>query len=597
MLTGASTQSPLRLPSVDIRQMPSTPWWAVAAVAVVAAWFVTTHFLHIFTEAINWDEFALLDRADRTLRLGELVGGGRPGLVTLLLIPFVRGCVDSARTVVEARIAWQLVTLAYLLGVYFLVRRWFIHSGRTEDGRAEGLLAVALLAFLPAFVTWSVQVRTDQGALATTIWGGVLLLSHGKARAAAAGALFAAGALCTQKAIYTIALMLLFYATATAARVCVVGHGRRDEAATFIKRLTVMVLGALLVVAVYVLIAPDARRLASGDAVASSLEVMRFTRASQGYRIYTVHATRLVVHWVLFAVLTGWTMRVLWTRDSEEIPLVANCWLTLGLGLAVIAFHGSSFPYFVMTAGLFPALALAMPAGRPLAMSGRWAWILLVLLVALAAMQAVRESTEMSVDTQLEQRETLRLVYGSPLRQRRGYQVEGALFCIRDPDPLPALFSQGIWQRFYNSPDSASNRTRFIEEFRRRPVAYIVDSYRLGQFPREVRDFWAQHYVWYARSLYLAGYNVSAPREIDFIVPGRYRWDADPASPDAILRIGSTVMRPGEIMEFGFGTLSGEVVGGRAQGRLILADLPNASRDGHPSFYHRRQIEQLGGRR
>jgi hypothetical protein len=576
--------------------MPPLPMWAAAAFVAVAAWFVTTHYLHVFSEVINWDEFALLDRAERTLRLGKVVGGGRPGLVTLMLIPFVRGCIDAARSVVEARILWQFVTILYLLGVYFLVRRWFLHAGRPEEGRAQGLLAVALLAFLPAFVTWSVQVRTDQVALAATIWGGVHLLSQRTSRAAVAGVLFAVGVLCTQKAAYTIALMLLFYLTATGARFQTLENVPRDEVVTFIKRLAVVFLGALLAIAVYLLIAPDAKGLASGEAVASSLETMRFTRAAQGFRIYTVHAARLVVHWVLLAVLLGWTARVIWTRGSDELPVLANCWLTFILGLAVIAFHGSSFPYFVMTAGLFPALGLAMPSGRPLAMSGRWAWPLVVLLVAMAALQSARESVQMLYDTQLEQRETLRLVYDSPLNTRRGYQVEGALFCMRDPDPLPALFSQGIWQRFSSSSDAANNRDSFIEEFRTRPVAYIVDSYRLGQFPSEIGGFWAEHYIWYARSLYIAGYNIAGPREIDIIVPGRYRWDAASESPNAVLRIGSKEIRPGQAIEFGVGTTTGEVIGEHARGQLMLADLPRPDRNGYPAFYHRRQIDQLGGR-
>ena len=48
-----------------------------------------------------------------------------------------------------------------------------------------------------------------------------------------------------------------------------------------------------------------------------------------------------------------------------------------------------------------------------------------------------------------------------------------------------------------------------------RPIAYIVDSYRLGQFPEDIRSFWSQHYVWYARSLYIAGYDIAERREIE----------------------------------------------------------------------------------
>ena len=115
-------------------------------------------WIAIYTESINWDEFALLARAERTVRLGEVVGGGRPGLATLLLIPFVRNCTDSVIAVVHARIAWQVFTLGYLAGVFVLVRRWFVYSRNGSSGTSQATLAVVLLAFLPAFVTWSVQV-------------------------------------------------------------------------------------------------------------------------------------------------------------------------------------------------------------------------------------------------------------------------------------------------------------------------------------------------------------------------------------------------------------------------------------------------------
>jgi hypothetical protein len=550
----------------------------------------------VFSEVINWDEFALLDRAARTLHSGTVDGGSRPGLVTILLIPFVRDCVDAVYSVVNARLLWQIVTTFYLVGVFFLVRRWFAHSGRPREGLAQGLLAVGLLAFLPAFVVWSIQVRTDQAALAAAAWGGVLLLSTSHWRAAAAGVLFAISLLSTQKGLYPIALSGLLFATSTIARLQLQPANWRAELLLAGKRVALACLAAGAAVAVYLALVPEASTLASQGSLMSALETMRFTRASQGFRIYTVHATRLVVHWALFLVLVAWTLRVLWNRDKEELPLIATSWLSLALGLAVIAFHGSSFPYFIMTAGLFPALALAMTAGRPIALAGRSAWTIVVVLVVFAAMQGARESIQMLQDTQWEQRETLRLVYDSPLRERRGYQVEGALFCMNDPDPLPVLFSAGIHRRFRQSPVAERNTEVWIKEFRDRPVAYIVDSYRLWQFPPAVREFWSEHYIWYARSLYLVGYNISEARDLDVIVGGVYRWDADIASPQAGLRLNGLVFPPGAEIELKPGSQRAEALGEGARGQLILADLPRPERDGYPFFYLRRQIYQLGGR-
>jgi len=229
-------------------------------------------------------------------------------------------------------------------------------------------------------------------------------------------------------------------------------------------------------------------------------------------------------------------------------------------------------------------------------MSGRWSWALVAVAVALSAAQSARESVQMLHDTQREQRETLRLVYDSPLKNRRGYHVEGALLCMRDPEPMPVMFSPMIFQRFRASPQAMENRSDWIKEFRDRPIAYIVESYRLGQFPDEIREFWSKHYVWYARSLYVAGFKIEEQTEVDVIVPGRYRGDADPATPTAQLKLGTVLLAPGDEIDLSEGTRPAQPVGKEARGELILADLPKPIRDQYPFFYLRRQIEQLGGR-
>jgi hypothetical protein len=342
---------------------------------------LTTHYLHIFSEVINWDEFAMLERAERSSRFGTVVGSGRPGLVTILLIPFVEGCVDAARSVVQARLFWMAITVAYLIGVYFLVRRWFVHVGRIDEGRAQGLIAVALLAFLPAFVVWSVQVRSDQAALAAVVWGGVLLLSTSYRKAAVAGALFAVALLCTQKGAYAIALCGVLFTTASAARVWATASANRAELILAVGRLAVTGTALILVLGSYALLVPEAAQLASGGAVVSGLETMNWYRATQGYRVYTQY---MPTDWSCIGcfslILILWTLRAAYRRDALEYALLICCWLVLLLGLIVIRFHGSSFPYFLMTAGLFPAIALSMASGRPLAMAGRMTWPVIVSL-------------------------------------------------------------------------------------------------------------------------------------------------------------------------------------------------------------------------
>jgi hypothetical protein len=575
---------------------PGMPCWAAVAMLAVAAWFVVTHLVHVFTEAVNWDEFALLARADRTARFGEVVGGGRPGLVSVLLIPFVLDCVDSVRSVVNARVLWQFITLAYLAGVYALVRRWFARCNRPTDGRVQGLLAVALLAFLPAFVTWSVQVRTDQVALATATWGGVALLSAGLPSAALAGLLFCVAMLATQKALYVIALCVLLFAAAGVARGFAAPDALRAELRAGLLRVAVVACVAAAAAAIYLYFVPQAARLASGAGVGSGLEVMDWVRKRQGYRSYTVHADRLVVHWVLFAILVAWTVRTALRRDRAEWLVVATGWLVLALGLMVVRFHGSSFPYFLMTAGLFPALGLSLAAGGPLRLAGRLEWPVVVSLVALAAAQSAWEALEMTVDSQSTQRETMRLIRDSGLRERRGYSVEGAAFCARDPDPMPTMFSQGIWQKFRDNPPAVA---AFIQEFRDRPIAYIVESYRMNQFPSEIRTFFGEHYVWHEQGLLVAGVDIRGPGDIeaDIIVDGEYRWVPGPQDPNAWLQVDSVSVRPLATVQLPVGRheiVAGE---GSAGGKLILADLPPPRHDAYQAFYNSRQIIQLGGRR
>lgn len=579
----------------------TTPRWAIAALLAIAAWFVGTQLMHIFSEAINWDEFALLDRADRTLRLGQVVGGGRPGLVPIVLMPFVRDCIDSVHAVVNARLLWVALTLTYLVGVYWLLRRWFAHGRRATNGHPEALLAVALLAFLPAFVTWSLQVRTDQAALAAATLGGVALLSTGYIASAVAGAMFGVAILCSQKAVYVIALCVLLYTTATIGRALPWTGESPAELNRVGWRMLLATAATGVVIFMYAWLIPEAAKLASGGAVASSLETMRWTREGQGYRIYTVHARRLMVHWLLFGLLLAWTARSALRKDASQALPIATGWAVLLLGVAVAVFHGSSFPYFIMTAGLFTAVALALTTGSTLAYAGRMAWPVLVALIALSAMQSMTESLEMLSETQREQRETLRLAYELNLRNRRGYQVEGALFCSSDPDPIPTMFSQDIARHFRMSPKSAEHIADFISEFRSRPIAYLVESYRLRQFPEEIHRFFANHYVWYGKSLYLAGFRLDLsadePRFVDVIVPGLYRWTPDTAFRTKPLVLNGQALAPLGELWLAVGQHTVLVRDRPVVGSLILADLPASERTGYPAFYHQRQVLQLGGYR
>ena len=157
-------------PESDARPAPRIPAWAMRrALALGLLVLVGLRLAAVYTVGANWDEFALLDRADATHESGVFHSGGRPGLAVLVLLPFVRACDDEIEVIRHARLLWLGLTLAFLAGVGVLVaqlqadprRRW-----------GDAGLAVALLALVPAFLEWSIQVRSDQVALAAGVWGG-----------------------------------------------------------------------------------------------------------------------------------------------------------------------------------------------------------------------------------------------------------------------------------------------------------------------------------------------------------------------------------------------------------------------------------------
>ncbi|MBW2694239.1 MAG: hypothetical protein JRE57_16690, partial [Deltaproteobacteria bacterium] len=176
------------------------------ALGLAVAAFAALRIAAVYTVAGNWDEFGLFENASITHETGVLNGGGRPGLAQLVVLPLVADCDDEIEVLQRARLLWVFITLAYLIGVGVLV--WYLKPER-ERRLADALLAVGLLALVPAFLEWSIQVRTDQIALAGGVWGGVALLvsTRRPILALVAGILFGIGLLSTQKLIYVAALI------------------------------------------------------------------------------------------------------------------------------------------------------------------------------------------------------------------------------------------------------------------------------------------------------------------------------------------------------------------------------------------------------
>ena len=193
--TGSSGAGASRLSRRAVR------WGLAAALVLVLAARVAA----VFSANANWDEFALLHLVDKTEVTGVLHSGGRPGLAVVMLLPFVADCDDEIRVLRRARLLWLGISVAFLVGL----AAWLAQLSDDPRARArEAALGVALLALVPAFLEWSLQVRTDQIALAGGAWGGAALLaSQRRPRLAlAAGACFALGFLGSQKLLYVGAL-------------------------------------------------------------------------------------------------------------------------------------------------------------------------------------------------------------------------------------------------------------------------------------------------------------------------------------------------------------------------------------------------------
>jgi hypothetical protein len=555
----------------------------VAGVTAAIVGYIALRIAAVFTVAFNWDELALLDRIARSLHEGKLLSGGRPGLAELLLAPVVAGCEDETAVARAARLVWIPVTLLYLAGVGALLCQ--LLRGRAHRLH-DAMLGVALLALLPAFLEWSIQVRTDQLALAGGVWGGVALLASARRPwlALAAGAAFGVGLLASQKLLYVAALAgLLALGQQLAAR----DWGMRRElarAGLALAGLCAVSLGFRALIALGSLDVSEsvAERVVGAVVVQSGFDAFAFYRNTIGYSQYVALLPTLVPHLGLLALLVVATSRSRATAaagaaaaGSCAAPGVALAWAVLGLGLTVAAVHAAAFAYFWMTLGLFPAVGLALALDpirtrlpdRPTALAHlalAAIWLSLALPGALHMGLLLR-------DSQAVQRHSLEFVHRNFARSDAGFHPEGAVFC-GPPQPLGVWFSQHIYRQF-EGPQRERTMGYFLHTFRERPLHYIVQSFRLNQFPTELRRFWADNYQPYRGSVFIAGRHLEGTRgessDIEIVVPGRYRWL--PFEGHQAVRIGERRLEPGAIVDLEAGEHRATFVDDVAGGALVLA--------------------------
>jgi hypothetical membrane protein len=480
--------------------------------------WLAAHVFWIFRTEINWDEFALLARAHDSLVQGRLLGGGRPGLSTLLLMPIVEGCRDSVETVLTARLVWTPFAAGVLIGLWSFLSRLLAHHAHTAR---DTLLGVALLGLTPAFISYSLQVRTDQPAIALGLLGGSALLASRKHMpwAIVAGLLFGLGYSSSQKLIYVAALV-----GSLAMAESILSDGirwRRDTARAAIVVVSAITMLAAFKFAVSLVMAPsEALNLGAQQSWFS------FYREYFGYQYYLLMLPRLVVPlglMLLVVVAVPLTIR----RPENRVPALLSV-AVVGLGLVVMVFHAGALPYFWMTLGLFPAVAVAL--GMPLVRDWltpntrrRVFTLAISLLIATAAVRGAKHSG----DGLATQRQAMELVAANFAEQSEGFHATRGLFCRDGPDPFPAYFGLTL----YRWRDGAVEE--FIEEFRSRPVEFIVASPRLREFPEPVRRFWGEHYVAYAGTLMVPGTRLQPDRpavSFDVLVPGEYTLHAEAGS-------------------------------------------------------------------
>jgi hypothetical protein len=525
---------------------------------------------------VSWDEFGLLALADWSSATGELQTGGRPGLAVWLLLPFVRGCTDEIAVVRAARLAWTGLTALFLVGFGAWV------AGLERDParrRGSALLGVALLSLVPAFVACSVEVRTDQLALAGGAWGGAWLLASRRRPwlALAAGACFGAGFLGSQKLLYALALAGLL-----AAGQLRLERELRPRREALRALLAAAGFGAVLLAFEAVVSAAfaapashPARQGLSREAVENGLSLFEFYRLTIGFSQYREILPTLVPHGLALAALAAATPAALRRggRDADEALLA---WAVLGLGIAVGLFHAAAFRYFWMTLGLFPAVAICL--GRRAIQAwlapraGRLLPAVLAAFAALLALPAGVESALLLRDTQSVQRSSLAFVHRHFAPTDAGFHPESALFCQAGRQRIATHFSQHIYRRFAGA-GREEQTARMLRAFRETPIKFIVQSFRLNQFPVELRRFWAENYQPYRDSVFVAGRRLAGPRgsqaAFETLVPGRYRWI--PRGGRLPLAIDERTLAAFEVVELAPGPHVARFVEDVADGMLVLA--------------------------
>ncbi len=265
-----------------------------------------------------------------------------------------------------------------------------------------------------------------------------------------------------------------------------------------------------------------------------------------------------------------------------------------------MVFHGSRFPYFWMTMALFPACAFGLtlePMLESLSRPARGA--VLIAVFAMLVAKAVPAGYEVTRDTQQPQREALAFIERNFPRDARGFHPESGLFCRADPAPFPTYFFQGIRHRFFDQQGPLETDW-MLDQFRGRPVGFILESYRLREFPRPVQEFWWDAFVFYRHGVAVPGRHLTGEagdvRRFEVLETGEFRVHLTQANEGARLRVAGRTLGDGESIRLEKGEYTIEFVDGIERGMIALA-LNDPPGQRWESFYDRNAALETVGHR
>jgi hypothetical protein len=493
----------------------------------------------VFTLNVNWDEFALLQRSVTTARTGDLVGGGRPGLATLVLVPFAAACRNAVDALVQARLLWTAMTVAAAVAFWFLLRGLLRPSPHRWASLATGM---GLWVLAPAFLHASTQVRTDQPAILFGLLGGIALLTSRRRAAWAlmAGLLFATGFLFSQKLLYVAGLAAALAAGQLVIRGDLVPRREVVRSALTGAAFLVVVLGYRAVMAR----AAGTPEILPVAGVLSTFEQVREIVGWQQYRqMLPVLAPQGMVIVALVLLTADWIQ-----HRTPHGSVLAAAWAVMLVGIAVVFIHASRFLYFYMVLGLFPATVGALVVGPTLERlrTARLRTAFLTLLWLPLALIGATHAGVLTVQTQQHQRASLDFIERNFPPEARGFEGRGAFACRPDPDPFRVRFYQTVRVEF-GGEDRAARIDQLMREFRTRPVEFMILPVRQG-YPPELWEFWRTRYVHYHGAIHVPGRRVSGDPgwagTFEVMVPGEYAWRATIAAA-APIKVAGVRLEPG----------------------------------------------------